>query len=128
VIEALAVGVGHRLSKPADVSQVVADGETCELLSEVAVEADCVGTVLEDESRAELCLAVVEGPLDSGVLRTLQNAELPVRSSCQALALRGCGARIWADTDTSVDARGRVLGREVRCAAIPRRCWRSRSR
>jgi hypothetical protein len=114
VIEALAVGVGHRLSKLADESQAAAEGETCELLSEVAVKADSVGVVLEDESRAELCLAVVEGRLDSGVLHTLQNAELPLRSSRQALArFVGCGARIWVDTDTSVDARGRVLGSEV---------------
>jgi hypothetical protein len=48
------------------------------------------------------------------VLYTLQNAELPLRSPRQALArFGGCGARIWVDTDTSVDARGRVLGSEV---------------
>jgi hypothetical protein len=45
VIEALAMGVGHRLSKLADESQAVAEGETCELLSEVAVKADSVGIV-----------------------------------------------------------------------------------
>jgi hypothetical protein len=95
-------------------SQAATEGKTCELLSEVAVKADSVGIVLEDESKAELCLAVVEGRPDSGVLHTLRNAELPLRSSRQALArFEGCGARIWVDTDTSVDVRGRVPGSEV---------------
>jgi hypothetical protein len=76
VKEAFAMRVSHRLAELTNETQALTESEASELLAEIAIEANGVGIVLEDKSRAELRLTVVENTLDSGVLYAFQNTEL----------------------------------------------------
>jgi hypothetical protein len=114
VIKSLAVGVTHRLSQLANESEALVEGETGELLAEVAIKADGVGVVLEDQSRAELRFPIVEDTLDADVLDTLQNAEFPLRHVREPITgLRGRRTSIRIDTNAPVDPGGGMSGGKV---------------
>jgi hypothetical protein len=52
VKEALAMRVSHRLAELTNETQALTESEANELLAQITIEADGVGIVLKDESRA----------------------------------------------------------------------------
>src|SRR5262249_30307724 len=114
VIQAFAVGVSHRLAELPDKRQALTEGETGELLTEIAIKADGVGVVLEHEGWAKLRLTIIEGTLNAFVLHSLQHPEFPLRGARQAVASLGsCNACIGIDSDASAYAGGCVAGSKV---------------
>ena len=81
MVEALAMGIGHCLAELPDKRQALVESETRVPLSEVAVKAGSLGVVLENESRPELSLAVVEDTLDAGVLAPPPGRGIPSRGA-----------------------------------------------
>ena len=114
MVEALAVGVGHRLADLAHQRELLNERKGLLLLRQETVEAERSGVVLEDERRAEFRLAVVEDTLDAGVFHALQHAELALRRAGEAVpGLRRGGAGVRVDAHPAEHGGGDMAGGEV---------------
>jgi hypothetical protein len=85
MIQALAMGVGHRLAKLAQQSKLLEQRQRLALLREIAVEPTPIVVILEDQCWPKFGLAVVEDALDTRVLHAFQHPELPLSSPGEAI-------------------------------------------